>query len=871
MVDKCNGIYFSGYQSTEGLPTTPDAIDTGGYVFYLGVLEPNATALQFGTYYGDAYHVDGGTSRFDKAGRVYQGVCSCSGSVMNTTPDAWATTQSTFCDIGVFKIDFDIATVTATALAEPSTSGCAPFSVDFNYTGQDAESIQWFYGTGDSSSIFDPTYTFENAGTYTVMQVVDAENTCNETDTFYLQIDVLDGTSTLQDTAFCQGTVDLFLDVSTANATYEWQDGSSGATYQVSNIGIYWVDVNIAGCTRRDSFNVESTTPITLDLGMDQSFCDVDDYNIEATNPFAISYQWQDGSTGNSLLVSETGDYWVVLTDDVGCETADTISLEFAETPIIDLGPDINICQGDQTTLDVTTPGATYLWQDGSTDPTYTTGIDGTYSVVVDVSGCSTEDEINLTNVQPLPLELGPPVLICDDLTYLVDASTAGAVSYQWSNGGTTATINAPSTGIYTVTITDAFNCETTDDIELTFSTTPVIVLTDTTVCDGEIVTLDVTIPNGTYEWQDGSTSSFYTVSEIGTYTVLVNNDGCETLESIFVNYAVNPGVEFDANTVTCATDTDGQIEAVFATGGNQLVFEWEDGSTTPDLYNLAPGQYEVTITNEFNCIYETEVTVGSPPPIVYDLSFDNVECPGADDGWITVNGTDGGIAPYLYGFLGDTLTTDPLLLDLSGGNYEVVVQDDNGCTATQSVDIYEPPVVAVDAGEDKIIRLGDSTLVNGSVAPLFNQVIEWTPYDSLSCIDCLQPMASPTYQTTYTLTVHDSITGCTLRDTMLIIVEKPRNVFIPNAFSPNGDGANDFFFIHADPSVRRVNYLRVYDRWGELLYAAEDFLPNDPNYGYDGRLKGKFLNPQVLIYIAEVEFVDDVVKTYQGDVTLMR
>jgi len=169
-------------------------------------------------------------------------------------------------------------------------------------------------------------------------------------------------------------------------------------------------------------------------------------------------------------------------------------------------------------------------------------------------------------------------------------------------------------------------------------------------------------------------------------------------------------------------------------------------------------------------------------------------------------------------------------------------------------------------------MKLGDSTQIYGSIQPTtFNQVIEWTPSDSLGCTDCIQPWAGPYYTTTYAMSVHDTITGCMLRDTMTVFVEKPKNVFIPNAFSPNGDTQNDIFFINTDLSAVKVNYLRVFDRWGEILFEDVDFPPNDPTYGYDGKLAGKYLNPQVLIYIAEIEFIDGDVKTYQGDVTLMR
>jgi len=876
MVDKCNGIYFSGYYAKDNLPLTPDYIQDEGSqfedYFYLGVLEPNATDLQFGTYYGDANHVDGGTSRFDKAGRVYQAVCSCGGSGMNTTPDAWATSQVTSCDIGVFKIDFDIATVTATGGAAPSTSGCAPFTIDFTYTGQDAEDIFWDFGTGDTSTDFDPSYTFLNSGTYTVTQVVDAENTCNGTDTFYLQIDVLDDSSTVTDTAFCQGAVDLFLDVSTVNADYEWQDGTTGATYQVETTGTYWVDVMILGCTRRDSFVVGSTTPISVDLGEDQSICDILTYTIDASDPFAAEYQWQDGSTGPTLEIDQSGDYWVVLTDSVGCLATDTISLLFAATPDVDLGPDINICQGEEAVIDATTPGATYVWQDGSTDPTYTTGQDGVYSVIVEVEGCTDEDQISLTNIQSLPLELGTFSTFCDMPTFNLDASTSGAVSFEWNTGSTNHSIDISNSGNYSVTVYDAFDCPTEDEVDLVFSTTPVISFPDTTICDGETVTFGVSIPGATYQWQDGSTDPFFTVTETGAYTLLVDNNGCEASENVFVNYAINPGVEFATTDVLCADDTNGAIETVFATGGNQLTFLWENGSTEPDLSNLSPGAYNVTLTNEWNCIYEAAVLVNSPPPIVYETDQKDVICPGDANGWITIGNVDGGISPYLYSFAGEELSENPILRDISGGVYEVVVQDENGCTSSQMIDIYEPPSIIVDAGPNKYIKLGDSTLIDAAIDPTtFNQMIGWTPSDSLGCVDCLRPFAGPYYTTTYALTVHDTITGCTLRDTMTVFVEKPKNVFIPNAFSPNDDLQNDIFFINTDQSVVKINYLRVFDRWGEILFEDINFPPNDPTYGYDGKLDGKYLNPQVLVYIAEIEFIDGEVKTYHGDVTLMR
>ena len=195
-VDKCNHIYFSGYYAGNGLPTTPDAIETSAnpFSFYIGVLDSLATDLSFGTYYGNADHVDGGTSRFDKGGILYQGVCSCTqAGTLNTLPNAYATFQSTFCDVGVFKIDFDVDVVIANGKAIPSANGCAPFTVDFEYTGNGATDLFWdFDDNGNTSSQLNPSHTFTSPGVYTVKQIATAVNTCNQTDTFYIPIHVFD-------------------------------------------------------------------------------------------------------------------------------------------------------------------------------------------------------------------------------------------------------------------------------------------------------------------------------------------------------------------------------------------------------------------------------------------------------------------------------------------------------------------------------------------------------------------------------------------------------------------------------------------------------------------------------------------------------
>jgi gliding motility-associated-like protein len=148
---------------------------------------------------------------------------------------------------------------------------------------------------------------------------------------------------------------------------------------------------------------------------------------------------------------------------------------------------------------------------------------------------------------------------------------------------------------------------------------------------------------------------------------------------------------------------------------------------------------------------------------------------------------------------------------------------------------------------------------------------IIWTPTDSLSCTNCLDPYANPTATTTYRVTIVNE-NGCDDFAEIRVEIDKDRKVYIPNAFSPNDDGDNDLFMIYASEiGIKQVNHFQVYSRWGEMLYQAENFQPNDPAYGWGGLFRGEVMNPGVFVYWAEVEFVDGFKGFYKGDVTLFR
>ncbi len=340
MVDICSHIYISGHGATSGLFTTSDAFYTSGG-FYLMSLNPDATAVDFATYYtGD--HVDGGTSRFDPSGTVYQAVCS--GGGFATTANAYSPTQSVGWDIAVFKIDFELINF-ASISASPSDTGCAPFSINFT-NNSSANNYFWdFDDNGQTSNLSTPTYTFNTPGNYTVKFIATDTSSCSMVDTVLLDIVVLPAVSTsISDTVVCD--------------TYTW----NGTTYTTS--GIY----NESFAT---SLACDSIASLDLTVNYSNSGTDI------VSN--CKSYTWP----SNNITYIASGNYTTMLSNIHGCDSIANLDLTIINPVFV--SEQVIICDE-------------YQWYVNS--DTYTTS--GIYTdTLKDINDCDTIVSLYLTILPP--------------------------------------------------------------------------------------------------------------------------------------------------------------------------------------------------------------------------------------------------------------------------------------------------------------------------------------------------------------------------------------------------------------------------------------------------------------------------------------
>jgi gliding motility-associated-like protein len=245
--------------------------------------------------------------------------------------------------------------------------------------------------------------------------------------------------------------------------------------------------------------------------------------------------------------------------------------------------------------------------------------------------------------------------------------------------------------------------------------------------------------------------------------------------------------------------------------------------------------------------------------------------CEGDPSGSITVSGVTGGTPAYMYSIDGGTLQTTPTFEDLLAGEYTIAVVDANGCSYNESFTVLDGLLLTIDIGPDIELELGDSITLWADVSLPWSQIdsIVWEPVDILSCTHCTNPELYGLQSDVVIATVFSG--GCIALDALTLTVDVDANIYIPNVFSPNDDGINDYVTVFSDHRVRRVVYLEIFDRWGNQVFVNENFYTNIPNLGWDGSFKGKKMNPAVFAYIAKVELINGETLSRKGDITLIR
>ncbi len=593
LVSDCGQIYFSGWggivnnfaqatgSTTNGLPTTTDAFQTTttGSDFYLMVLEEDAIALNYATFFGGALsaeHVDGGTSRFDKHGTVYQAVCAgCPGNDdFPTTPDAWSPTNGSFnCNLGVFK--FDLLQPTAEIGVDGPDYACLPgATVSFVNLSVGGSIFDWDFGDGTDTTAFEPSHTYTAAGSYTVRLVLSDEDVCTSNDTAFVIITILVPRTPSIDPVppVCPGgSVQL---QAHGGYAFEWLPAPGLTELNVANPVVqptsnttYTVLVTDSCGTDTASVNVLVVTPADIAIGNDTTVCVGNSVSLSASG--GGSYSWTPVATLNDPTSAtpmatplDTTLYHVQVTTPEGCLMEDSM-LVITQTDLpVPLVNDTVICRGDQAQL-YAQGGDTYVWQAATgisqlnvPDPAVVPLVPTTYTVLVS-NACGTVSATAFVDVQHVDASAWPDTVVCPNDRLVLHA--AGGTAYQWSplSSGTDNLVLDPAmAGSYSVIVSNDLGCWDSASVSVSLYPPAFVTAGYEAIIDyGESAPLFAT-GSGTYLWSPDSTLSCDTCPDpiaspetTTTYTVeITDNNGCKATDQVTIMFR---GSLFVPNTFT--------------------------------------------------------------------------------------------------------------------------------------------------------------------------------------------------------------------------------------------------------------------------------------------------------------------------------
>jgi hypothetical protein len=496
--------------------------------------------------------------------------------------------------------------------------------------------------------------------------------------------------------------------VLTATGTFNdllWSNGSTDMSISVDTAGIYTATAtNSFLCSVEDTVEIVQVPAFDLSIDGTFSFCSGTSTTLSA-NPGFGDFVWSDGSTADTLSVSDPGEYSVTVSVGGNCAAADTVMVTENPVPNLDIIGNTLFCVGDSTVFSVVDTFATYAWSTGATTPMVTVSDSGTYVLsVTDGFGCTAVDSTTLAFYASPVIDIQGDTAFCADQSTMLTAS-AGFSQYEWTGGTTDPMLEVTTPGLYNVTGTDGNGCQASAGVEVVALAVPDVAILsgDTSFCAGDTAVLTATTGLTDYLWSDGSTGPTLAVTTPGMYTLEgTAANGCIAADTVLVTENPLPNFMIDGVLAICSGDsTTLVVPDTFAT------YQWTTGAVAPDLLVTAAGDYGVTVSNEFGCFSSASVNIDAVMASPISIQGDTAFC----EGTTTILTASAGFADYTWstGAGGAMVTID------SSGTYSVVGTDNNGCLATDTITTTLLPLPAVAIDGDTLICANETATLTAT------------------------------------------------------------------------------------------------------------------------------------------------------------
>lgn len=640
------------------------------------------------------------------------------------------------------------------------------------------------------------------------------------------------------------------------------------------------------GCAVTDSVTIRLATPGQLTVSSDTTICVGNTGQLQVAG--GQQYQWQP-ATGLScvacpdptLVPQATQVYTVTAIDNNGCSLSDSVLVTVTPGPALQVFGNNFVCKGD--TIALQAQGAnTYTWRPGNAltcdncpatnafpDQTTTYSVQGS-----DANGCSSFDSIRV-EVRPAPTVVlqGDTVICRGDTT---DWIVSGLTNIFWRPVSAvpcatcdTITLSPQSTGTYSLTGIGPNGCPVDTAFRLTVQTPPniTVTLSSAAACVGESIQM-VATGASSYAWSPATfldcttcDTVLATPPENITYTLTgATSAGCINTVLATLTIWDNPVLNLPDDTTVCRN-----VPIILPIHPFDQI-NWQStlplscaDCSDPTIVATSSGWVIAAVMDSNGCSTIDSLWVSLFPDYTISAGPDTTLCASDTVALFAQPGIQFEWQPTAS--LSSPLVADPVAFPAQNTTYTVIGEDSNGCVDSHTVEVLVNPAPFVDAGPDLSLFVGELGILTGQG----NGSPAWSPPIGLDDPFTFTPTVSlPVDSQLYRLTVIDAI-GCENADSVWVRVVVPEVITIPNAFSPNGDGQNDFFHIPALQYYELIS-IQVFNRWGELLYQSAT---NEP--GWDGNHQGVPQPAGTYIYQIELQTPIGLPLRKQGNVTLFR
>lgn len=659
-------------------------------------------------------------------------------------------------------------------------------------------------------------------------------------------------------TTICPGSVTTL--TASGGSNYSWSTTETTASIVVSPTitTTYSVLVSAGSCSDVASVTLTvSNNGITPNINGPNNICNGGNAILTASG--GGNYIWSTGQSTASITVSPTASTtYSVLVSAGTCTATASITVNVGSNITASITGNTTICGGVTSTL-TASGGSSYIWNTGESTGiisiTPTPSSTTTYTVIASSGSCKDTATITVNTLPTLFTYISGNTIIClgDVSTLTASVNNANNNTYLWSTGETTTTIMVAPTVTTTYSVTGYSGiCSNTAPVTVTvIPQASAVVSPNTTICAGQSTILTVT--GGTaYAWSNGAITSAITVSPLvnSTYVVIAGIGACTDTDSVSVAVMPSPTVTVSNNATICG----GDLITLTASGGT--TYTWSNGATSSaTIVSPATTTSYSVIAKSGMCADTGKITIAVLPPPIATINGNNI-CQGYT-GTLTASG--GGT--YLWNTGETTATIHPT----AGGTYSVIVSV-GSCTDTDVKNI-------IVAANPIATAFSDVTIIQGQSANL--SATGGNTYAWNNNMNGANITVSPLSTTIYCVTVYDA-NSCYDTSCVTVTVELCSNagtLYLPNAFSPNGDGENDELQIYYGATQCIKNFhLALYNRWGEKIYET-----SDPAFKWNGVYNTSLLkNTQqggtsIYTYYMDAEIVDGTKISKKGNISLVR